>query len=44
MSPFHPVTVRGFSKYTRMTMHSSLENSAIALRSRLAYSRAALGS
>jgi hypothetical protein len=42
ISPFQPSVVRGFSKYTRMTMRSSSENSGIAAFSSPAYSRAAL--
>ena len=42
MSPFQPTTVRGFSKYTRMTTSSvSASESAIGLRL-AAYSSAAL--
>ena len=39
--PFHPIVVRGFSKYTRIAMHRSSSSSPAFARSRRAYSRAA---
>ena len=44
MSPFQPTVVRGFSKYTRITMQRSGASSSAALRRRSAYSWAAAGS
>jgi len=44
MSPFHPTVVRGFSKYTRMTISSSLACLPRSRASRAAYSSAASGS
>ncbi len=44
MSPFHPTVVRGFSKYTRITIISSSESSAMDCFSNPAYSFAATGS
>ena len=44
MKPFQPTVVRGFSKYTRMTMKSVSRTLAAARASRPAYSSAASGS
>src|SRR5437879_2884889 len=42
--PFHPTVVRGFSKYTRITISSSPARRACSPARRRAYSRAAAGS
>ena len=42
--PFHPVVVRGFSKYTRMATSRSSPSSSALAASRPAYSVAALES
>ena len=41
MRPFHPTVVRGFSKYTRITMMRSLASASRTAASRVAYSIAA---
>ena len=42
--PFQPMVVRGFSKYTRITMNSCLASSSRSVASRRAYSSAAASS
>ena len=44
IKPFQPMVVRGFSKYTRITINKSSCNSAFRAASFCAYSRAALES
>ena len=44
ISPFHPMVVRGFSKYVRMTMTRRSLSSRFTAARRSAYSRAAFGS
>ncbi len=44
MNPFHPIEVRGFSKYTRITSSSASATSSASDFSRCAYSIAAFGS
>ena len=44
MRPFQPTVVRGFSKYTRMTMSICCASASACSFSRAAYSRAASGS